>query len=160
MFAISRRVVGGQGAGRPSSHDRSVKLRIHCIKMNRAVALVVLAVFGFHFSRFYMVADLTNFVCPHHVANLGSPAESSQHVGHEMGDGQAAPPASQPTDPDSGLRCCCRHALDGLITTLILDTPAEVASVPLPDGGATAMLATTLSFSENDPNPPFQPPRV
>ncbi len=130
----------------------------------RAVALVVVAVFGFHMSRFYLVADLTNFVCPHHVQGQGDGSQGDhnamQHGSHAMPQSNGAHRGAEPVKDTSGLRCCCRHTLDGLITTITLATPAELANVPLPDGIQGVALAADISVLQNDLTPPFIPPRV
>jgi hypothetical protein len=135
----------------------------------RAVALLMIGIFGFHIGRSYLIADLANFTCPHHVpsaATNGSDApDAPQHAGHNMPGGlmpvsHGASPEGQPSGGNSGIRCCCRHTLDGLITTLILDVPADAANVPFSDAAAKASSATVLSVSQADLNPPLEPPRV
>ena len=142
----------------------------------RAVALIAVAAFGFHMSRFYLAADLTNIVCPHHVQPMGMETEgaheaqgsvgsvgSMQHGNHTMPQSKQSHQGTQPGSPgsnDSGMRCCCRHSLDGLVTTLVLFGPADMANVPLPDGIQVVSLASDLSVLQNDLNPPFIPPRV
>ena len=128
----------------------------------RAVALLVVGVFSLHLSRFYLAADITNFVCPHHVQAMDSSDGdhmAMQHKGHQMPMVEQSRPAPRRSD-DSGMRCCCRHTLDGLITTLVLSTPADLAGIPLPDGGEKAILAADLSVPESDLSPPFIPPRA
>ena len=119
----------------------------------RAVALVVVAVFGFHMSRFYLAADLTNFVCPHHVAGQADHS-AMQHGGHAMPQDNGPHRGAEPLQDGSGLRCCCRHTLDGLITTITLATPAELANVPLPDSFQGVALAADVSVLQNDLTPP------
>lgn len=130
----------------------------------RAAALVVVAVFGFHMSRFYLAADLTNFVCPHHVQSMAAAPQGEQgpmqHAGHMMPQSEQAHSGTHPGKDNSGMRCCCRHTLDGLITTLTLFAPADLANVPVPDGIQLASLASRLSVPQNDLSPPFVPPRV
>jgi hypothetical protein len=130
----------------------------------RRVALLVVAVFAFHTSRFFLAADLTNFVCPHHVQRMEDSSQTDHGVmqqgSHRMPQSEQSHRGTQPRNDHSGLRCCCRHALDGLITTIALATPAEPAEVPLPDGLQGLSLATDLSILQNDLNPPFIPPRV
>ena len=132
------------------------------LRANRAIALVVIAFFGLHLSRFYLAADLKAFVCPHHVQSPDvAPAGSADHSNHQgHGKTQAADPDAQPGDRDFGLRCCCRLSLDGLITTLVLDTPADTVNGPLPESVWRIPLFAELSIPENDLPPPFQPPRV
>ena len=131
-------------------------------RANRAIALVVIAFFGLHLSRFYLAADLKTFDCPHHVQSQGvAPAGSADHSNHQgHGKTQAADPGAQPGDRDFGLRCCCRLSLDGLITTLVLDTPADTVNGPLPESVWRIPLFAELSIPENDLPTPFQPPRV
>ena len=136
----------------------------------RAAALVVVAVFGFHMSRFYLAADLTNFVCPHHVKTTGMGAQpghesqgtetGSPHAGHTMPQARQSHGGTHPVEDSSGMRCCCRHTLDGLITTLALFGPTDLANVPLPDSFLRASLTSDLAFAQTDLNPPFIPPRV
>jgi len=136
----------------------------------RAVALAVVALFGFHMSRFYLAADLTNFACPHHVQPMGVEVDqphsshgvqgAMQHGGHRMPQGTQSQRGTQPGSDNSGMRCCCRHTLDGLITTLVLYRPADLANAPVPDGIQLAWLVSRFSFLQNDLNPPFIPPRV
>jgi len=125
----------------------------------RATALVVVAVFAFQLGRDCFVADLMNFVCPHHVPSAATEAAShGDHSASALDHSKHSEP--QPAHRDSGLRCCCRHALDSLVTTLILDSPGEWAKAPLPEGTQSAPLSARIQFSENSPSPPFQPPRV
>lgn len=131
----------------------------------RAVALVVVAVFGFHLSRFYMVFDVMPLICPHHVQTMDMEAQEAQGTMGAMQHGSHMVPQSSQSHPgmpgdNSDLRCCCRHTLDGLITTLVLFGPADLANMPLPDGFLRASLALDLSVLQNDLNPPFIPPRV
>jgi len=132
------------------------------LRTNRAISLALVALFSFPSGGYLLFADRQPFVCPHHVEPRGgNPAVSAEHDNHQThGKSHAAAPGSQPRDDRSGLRCCCRHAFDGLITTLILDTPAEAASVPLPEGRQRVTLFADRSISQNDLSPPFQPPRV
>ena len=128
---------------------------------NRAVALVIIAVFGVHLSRFFVANDVANFVCPHHVSPAAdAPEPSSEHAGHDMGQGYAGHSENQPSNRERGLRCCCRHLLDGTITTLILDAPTNLMNAPLPDGVQRVLLAPSLFSPEGDLSPPFKPPRV
>lgn len=133
----------------------------------RAVALAVVAVFGFHMSRFYLLADLTDFNCPHHVQPMGMETQGAdgamgalQHRNHTMPQSTLSHLGTYPRKDNSGMRCCCRHTLDGLITTLILYGPADPANAPVPDGVQGISLAASPSFTQNDRNPPFIPPRV
>jgi hypothetical protein len=145
MFATSQQIGGAASSSRA----------------NRAVALVLIALFVFDSSRILMAADQP-FVCPHHVeTQSAAPAGSADHSNHQgHGKTQAANPGAQPGDRDSGLRCCCRHSWDALLTTLLLDTPADAAKTPLPESAWRVPLTAAISFSENDLNPPFQPPRI
>jgi hypothetical protein len=133
----------------------------------RAAALVVVAVFGFHLSRFYLAADLTNFVCPHHVqpTAAASPAEQAnhsamQHGSHAMQPNEEPDPGTRPGGEGPGMRCCCRHSLDGLITALVLFGPAGLADVPAPASSQRVSLAADLPVPQNDLTPPFIPPRA
>ena len=136
----------------------------------RAVAVAVVAVFGFHMSRFYMVFDVMPLICPHHVQTIamemdaleteGVPMGAMQHGSHTMPESKQSHRRPQPGSDNSGMRCCCRHTLDGVITTLVLYGPADMANVPVPDGFLRASLASDPSLLQNDLNPPFIPPRV
>jgi hypothetical protein len=130
----------------------------------RAAALLVVAVFGFHLSRFYLVADLTDFVCPHHVQSVALAPPDSQgamhHGDYAMPQSRESHTGTPPGKDGSGMRCCCRHSLDGLITTLTLFGPADLADAPVPDGTQVAALAPGSSVLQNDLDPPFIPPRV
>ena len=130
----------------------------------RAVALAVVALFGFHMSRFYLAADLTNFACPHHVQPMAAAPQGEQaamqHGGHAMHQSKQPQPENHPAKDNSGMRCCCRHSLDGLISTLILSSPADLASAPVPDGVRVASLPSRFAVLQNDLSPPFIPPRV
>ena len=132
----------------------------------RAVALAVVAVFGFHMSRFYLVADLADFNCPHHVRSMRMGVApqgeqgAMQHGNHTMPQSKQSHPGTHPGGGDSGMRCCCRQTLDGLITTLVLYSPGDLANAPLPDGVQGVSLAADLAVREHDLNPPFIPPRV
>jgi hypothetical protein len=129
--------------------------------MNQAVALVLIAFFVFDSSRVLMAADQP-FVCPHHVKTQdAAPASSADHSNHQgHGKTQAANPGAQPSDRNSGLRCCCRHSWDALLTSLILDAPADAAQTPLPEGAGRVSPSAELSIHENDLPTPFQPPRI
>jgi len=128
----------------------------------QVVALLVSVFFAFPLTRFYLIADLKDFACPHHVESQGvAPTQAvdhSSHAGH--GTTPAADPGAPPAQRDSGLRCCCRHSLDGLITTLLLDTPADAAKTPLPERAGRVSLLAELSVLESDLPTPFEPPRI
>jgi len=145
MLATSHQV-GGTGR-----HSRAT----------RTVALVLIAFFVFDSSRILMAADQP-FVCPHHVeSQAAAPAGSAGHSNHQgHGKTQTADPDAQPGDRNSGLRCCCRHSWDALLTSLVLDTPTDAAKTPMPESAWRVSLSTELSIAENDLPTPFQPPRI
>ena len=128
----------------------------------RPLTLLVVGVFVFHLSRFYLAADMTNLVCPHHVQAMSASDDAHmamQHGSHQMPMSDHSQPAPRRGD-DPGMRCCCRHTLDGLITTLVLFTPADIIGVSVPDSEKWASFGSDLSIPENDLSPPFIPPRV
>ncbi|MGH9785629.1 MAG: hypothetical protein ACRD88_15745 [Terriglobia bacterium] len=130
-------------------------------RSTQAIALVLIVFFVLDSSRFLM-ADDQPFVCPHHVeTQSAAPADSADHSNHQgHGKTQAADPGAQPSDRDLGLRCCCRHSLDGLISTLLLDTPADMSKSPLPESAWRVFLTAERSILDNDLPTPFQPPRI
>jgi hypothetical protein len=77
-----------------------------------------------------------------------------------MPQGMHSHQGTHPRRDDSGMRCCCRHGLDGLITTLVLYSPGDLATAPLPDRFQGVSLESDASLLQNDLNPPFIPPRI
>ncbi|MBI4463758.1 MAG: hypothetical protein HY647_03540 [Acidobacteria bacterium] len=115
---------------------------------------MVVSLFSFQLSRFYLLVELDNFICleANHTHTAGSPAHNHHH------DDAAAAPHSH--DEDFKFQHC-KDTFGGIALTPVqpLGTPERV-SLQLPLGSRATLSVPQYPPIENDLAPPFQPPRV
>lgn len=129
--------------------DRSPRSLRH-----RAIGLVVVSLFSFQLSRFYLVIELDKFICLEatHTHGIGLGA-STHHHDHEAG-------LSNPEEKGFFFQHC-KDTFGGIALTPVqpLDVPV-IASYPLPLQSGAALAGPGCPAGENDLAPPFQPPKV
>ena len=117
-----------------------------------SLSLVLVALFSFQISRFYLSAQMNPVLCPHHHP---APVMGTAMHSHHMTE--AAPPSQE--------GCfyfqCCKETYFGLGLTPVqpLGSPVRVAR-PQQKSTGTPVLLEDRSFAETFLPPPFQPPRA
>ena len=120
---------------------------------HRAIALMVVSLFTFQLSRYYLIIELDKFICldATHAHGVGSGAAGHHHddagaVAHSHDDGYVIQH--------------CKDTFDGITLTPVQPLGVPVtASYPLSLAIRAVPASQQSQAVENDLAPPFQPPR-